>query len=170
MGNKTKKTAFLGVMTAIAMVLSYLEMVLPPLYAAIPGIKIGLPNIVVIFILYRYSFKEAGAVSIVRVVLTALLFGNVMTLAYSASGAVLSIVLMNAAKKTGKFSEVGVSIVGGISHNLGQIIVAAFLLNSTQIVYYMFVLIITGTLSGVFIGLLGSALIKKIPENSSKVS
>ncbi len=164
MRNKTRKTAFLGVVTAISMVLSYLEAILPPLYAAIPGIKVGLPNIVIIFILYRFSFKEAGAVSIVRVLLTALLFGNAMTLAYSTGGAVLSIVLMAVAKRTDKLSCVGVSIIGGIAHNLGQIIVAVFLLNSTQIMYYMLVLLLTGTAAGVAIGLIGSVLIKKIPR------
>ncbi len=165
MRNKTKKTAFLGVMTAIAMVLSYLEAILPPLYAAVPGIKIGLPNIVIIFILYRYSFKEAGTVSVVRVLLTSLLFGNGMTLAYSLAGAVLSIFLMAVAKRADRLSCVGVSVIGGVAHNLGQIIVAVFLLNSTQIAYYMLVLLITGTIAGVFIGLSGAVLIKKIPEN-----
>ncbi len=164
MKNKAKKTAFLGVMTAIAMVLSYLEAVLPPLYSAVPGIKIGLPNVVIIFILYRFSFKEASAVSFVRVFLTALLFGNAMTLAYSTSGAVLSIVLMALAKKTEKFSAIGVSVVGGVTHNLGQILMAIILLNSTQIAYYMLVLLVTGTIAGVFIGLAGSALIKKFPK------
>ncbi len=167
MKNKAKKTALLGVMTAIAMVLSYLEAVLPPLYSAVPGIKIGLPNVVVIFILYRFSFKEAVAVSLVRVFLSALLFGNAMTLAYSTSGAVLSIGLMALAKKTDKFSSVGVSVIGGVSHNLGQILTATILLNSTQIAYYMLVLLVTGTVAGVFIGLAGSALIKKVPEGFS---
>ncbi len=167
MKNKAKKTAFLGVMTAIAMVLSYVEAVLPPLYSAIPGIKIGLPNVVIIFLLYRFSFKEAFSVSFVRVFLSALLFGNAMTLAYSVSGAVLSIALMTLAKKADKFSPTGVSVIGGVSHNLGQIITATILLNSTQIAYYMLVLLITGTIAGVFIGLSGSALIKKVPESFS---
>ncbi len=164
MGNKAKKTAFLGLMTAIAMVLSYLEAVLPPLYAAVPGIKLGLPNVVIIFLLYRFSFKEAISVSLVRVLLTSLLFGNVMTLAYSTAGAILSIALMALIKKTDKFSCVGVSIAGGVAHNIGQIAVAVILLNSTLIAYYMLVLLITGTVAGVFIGLMGSVLIRKIPQ------
>ena len=162
MKNKTKKIALLGVITSIALVLSYLESILPPIYAAIPGIKVGLPNIVIIFILYKYGLKEAVTVSALRVFIVALLLGNVMTLAYSLAGAMLSIFAMVLLKKLDKFSEVGVSIVGGVAHNLGQILVAVALLNSTLIGYYMIVLTITGTLAGVFVGLAGSLLIKRM--------
>ena len=162
MNNKTKKIAILGVITSIALVLSYLESILPPIYAAIPGIKVGLPNIVIVFILYKYGLKEAVTVSALRVFIVALLFGNVMTLAYSLAGAMLSIFAMALLKKLDKFSEVGVSIVGGVAHNLGQILVAVALLNSTLIGYYMIVLTITGTLAGVFVGLAGSLLIKRM--------
>ena len=162
MKNKTKKIAILGVITSIALVLSYLESILPPIYAAIPGIKVGLPNIVIIFILYKYGLKEAVTVSALRVFIVALLFGNVMTLAYSLAGAMLSIFAMVLLKKLDKFSAVGVSIVGGVAHNLGQILVAVALLNSTVIGYYMIVLTITGTLAGVFVGLAGSLLIKRM--------
>jgi heptaprenyl diphosphate synthase len=162
MKNKTKKIALLGVITSIALVLSYLESILPPIYAAIPGIKVGLPNIVIIFILYKYGLKEAVTVSALRVFIVALLFGNVMTLAYSLAGAMLSIFAMALLKKLDKFSAVGVSIVGGVAHNLGQILVAVALLNSTLIGYYMIVLTITGTLAGVFVGLAGSLLIKRM--------
>ena len=161
MKEKTKKTAFLGVVTSVALVLSYLEAILPPLYAAVPGVKVGLPNLVIIFILYKYSFKEAFSISIVRVLIVALLFGNVMTLAYSTAGAILSIIVMVLLKKTDKFSIVGVSIAGGVAHNAGQVLVAIFLLDSTQIGYYMIILAITGTIAGVFIGLAGGLLIKK---------
>ena len=161
MKEKTKKTAFLGVVTSVALVLSYLEAILPPLYAAVPGVKVGLPNLVIIFILYKYSFKEAFSISLVRVFIVALLFGNVMTLAYSTAGAILSIIVMVLLKKTDKFSTVGVSIAGGVAHNAGQVLVAIFLLDSTQIGYYMIILAITGTIAGVFIGLAGGLLIKK---------
>ena len=164
MKEKTKKTAFLGVVTSVALVLSYLEAILPPLYAAVPGVKVGLPNLVIIFILYKYSFKEAFSISLVRVLIVALLFGNVMTLAYSTAGAILSIIVMVLLKKTDKFSTVGVSIAGGVAHNAGQVLVAIFLLDSTQIGYYMIILAITGTIAGVFIGLAGGLLIKKFEK------
>lgn len=164
MNNKTKKIALLGVLTGVALVLSYLEAILPPIYAAVPGIKVGLPNIVIILTLYKTGVKEAAAISFIRVFTVALLFGNAMTLAYSTAGALLSLLLMALFKKLDIFSTVGVSIIGGVVHNLGQIMVAIVLLNSTLIGYYMIILTITGTLAGVFIGLAGSILIKRLEK------
>ena len=164
MNSKTKKTALLGVLTGVALVLSYLEAILPPIYAAVPGIKVGLPNIVIILILYKAGVKEAVAVSLIRVFIVALLFGNVMTLAYSTAGALLSLLLMALFKKLDIFSTIGVSIIGGVTHNLGQILVAIVLLNSTLIGYYMIILTVTGTLAGVVIGLAGSILIKRLEK------
>ncbi len=164
MRNKTKKIALLGVLTTLALVLSYLETLLPPLSTVAPGIKIGLPNIVIIFLLYRFGVVETVVVSIMRVFIVALLFGSVMTLAYSFVGAILSITLMKLMMKTKLFSEVGVSVVGGISHNLGQILVAIFLFDTVQIGYYMIILSITGTIAGVVIGIIGSILLKKLDK------
>ena len=127
MKNKTKRVAFLGVLTSVALVLSYIEAILPPIWAAIPGIKMGFPNIVIIFLLYRFGVKEAAIVSGIRLFIVALLFGNVMTLAYSFAGAALSLLLMALCKKSDKLSVVGTSIVGGVAHNLGQILVAIVL-------------------------------------------
>ena len=166
MKNKAKKTALLGVLTGVALVLSYLEAIIPPIYAAVPGIKVGLPNIVIILILYKFGVKEAAAVSFLRVFIVALLFGNAMTLAYSIAGAFLSLAVMTFFKKVDKFSAVGVSIIGGVAHNLGQILVAVVLLSSTLIGYYMIILTITGTLAGVAVGIAGSLLIKRM-ENIS---
>ncbi len=166
--NKTKKVAFFGVLIAISMVFSYLEAILPPVYAAVPGIKIGLPNIVIIFILYRFSFKEAAIVSLVRVFLTALLFGNALSLAYSFAGAVLSIAVMALLKKINKLSCVGVSVAGGVAHNIGQIAVAIVLLNSTQIAFYLAILLVSGIIAGVAVGIAGSILVLKIPEKITK--
>ena len=162
MREKTKKIAFLGVITSVALILAYVEAILPPIYAAVPGIKVGLPNIVIIFVLYKFGIKEAAMVSGVRLLIVALLFGNVMTLAYSAAGAVLSLAVMSLLKKIDSFSTVGVSIAGAVSHNLGQIAVAIFLLESVQIGYYMIILAVTGTIAGVFIGLAGNAVLKRI--------
>lgn len=162
MNKKTKRVAFLGIMTSVALVLSYLEAMLPPLYAAVPGIKAGLPNIVIILVLYKFGLKEATAISLLRVFIVALLFGNAMTLAYSLAGAVLSLAVMALFKRFNLFSPVGVSILGGVAHNSGQILVAIVLLNSTLIGYYMIILTVTGTLAGVFVGLVGSLLIKRL--------
>ncbi len=166
MRNKTKKVALLGILTSVALILSYIEAILPPIWSAVPGIKMGFPNIVIIFLLYRFGVKEAAIVSFIRIFIVALLFGNVMTLAYSCAGAFLSIVLMAIFKKINAFSVVGTSIVGGVAHNLGQILLAIFLFDTVQIGYYMAVLAVTGTIAGVFIGLAGAFLLKRLEKYS----
>ncbi len=165
MRTKSKRVALLGVLTSLALVLSYLESLLPPISTAAPGIKMGLPNIIIVFILYKFGLKEASVISLLRVfIVSIIMFGNVMTLAYSVAGAVLSLGLMALFKKLDWFSTIGVSIIGGISHNLGQILVAIFLFNTVQIGYYMIVLSITGTVAGVIIGIISSILVKKLEK------
>ena len=160
---KTKKIALLGLTVSLAMIMSYIE-VLFPLSFAVPGIKMGLANIVIVFVLYRMSLKDACIVSLIRVFLVALLFGNTMSLAYSLAGAVLSLALMALLKKTGKFSVVGVSISGGVMHNAGQILMAVILMGTAQIAYYLPVLIITGTITGVGIGLVAALVIDRVKK------
>ncbi len=160
MKNKTKRLAFLGVISAFALILSFIEAVLPPIWSAVPGIKVGLPNIVIIFLLYRFSVNEAALVSFIRVIITSLLFGNAMSMVYSISGAALSLTIMWLLKKTDKFSVVGVSIAGGVSHNLGQIIMATIILSTKEIGFYFPILAISGTLAGIFVGFLGIMLLK----------
>ncbi len=157
---KTKKVAMLGLTIALAMIMSYIE-ALVPLSFAVPGIKMGLANIVIIFVLYKIGTKEAILVSIIRVILVSLLFSNVMAMAYSIAGAVLSLSVMWLLKKTDKFSFIGVSIAGGIMHNVGQIIMAVILLGTEQIALYLPVLIITGTATGVVIGIVSGLVINR---------
>ena len=157
-----KKLAFLGLCTAIAMVLAYVEVLLPPLFTAIPGIKLGLPNIAIIFVLYRFGLKQAAAVSLVRIVAVSLLFGNPMTFAYSMAGGALSLAAMALLRRLDILSTVGVSVAGGVLHNLGQILTAMLLLGTAELGYYLIVLAITGTVSGIFVGLCGSIAIKRI--------
>ncbi|MBQ5357118.1 MAG: Gx transporter family protein [Oscillospiraceae bacterium] len=157
---KTKKVAMLGLTIALAMIMSYIE-ALVPLSFAVPGIKMGLANIVIIFVLYKIGTKEAILVSLIRVILVSLLFSNVMAMAYSIAGAVLSLSVMWLLKKTDRFSFVGVSIAGGIMHNVGQIIMAVILLGTEQIALYLPVLIITGTVTGVVIGIVSGLVINR---------
>ena len=157
---KTKKVAMLGLTIALAMIMSYIE-ALVPLSFAVPGIKMGLANIVIIFVLYKIGTKEAILVSLIRVILVSLLFSNVMAMWYSLAGAVLSLAVMWALKKTDKFSVTGVSVAGGIMHNVGQIITAMILLETQQIIVYLPVLLITGTATGVVIGIVAGLVIKR---------
>lgn len=162
--DKITRMAVLGLLTTMALILSYVESLLPPIWAAVPGIKIGLPNIIIILLLYKSGYKAAATVSFIRVFLVALLFGSMMTFAYSLAGAVLSLTLMALCKRFDVFSTVGVSIVGGVTHNLGQILVAIALFDTVQLGYYMIVLAVTGTVAGVFIGLTGSFLLKRLEK------
>ena len=162
MKHQSKKIAFLGLCAGVALVLAYVEALLPPLYAAFPGIKLGLPNIAIIFILYRFGLREAAVVSFIRIVAVALLFGNPMTFAYSVAGAFLSLLVMTILRKLDLFSIVGVSVAGAVFHNVGQILTAMVLLGTAELGYYLIVLAITGTISGVLVGLCGGMAVKRV--------
>ena len=162
MKQKTQTTALLGLCTAAAMILSYVESFIPSIT---PGLKIGLPNVVIVFVLYRFGWPAAAAVSLVRVGLVSILFGNVMSLAYGLAGAALSLLVMTLLCQAHFFSVVGVSVAGGVSHNAAQIAVAATVMRTTQIVYYRPILIIGGTLAGIVIGLAGGMLISRLPAS-----
>ena len=167
LNTRTQKVASLGVFGALALLLSYVEFLLPPLFVAVPGIKIGLPNVIILLILYTLGARRAIAVSLIRVVIASILFGDAMVFAYSLAGAILSLAVMALLKKTNLFSEVGVSVAGGVSHNIAQVIVAMLLLDTPQIAYYMILLTVTGVISGAFIGLLGGFLVKRLTKSET---
>lgn len=160
---KSKKTAVLGVCIALAMIFSYIELQIPS-FIAIPGIKLGLPNIVIIIALYKFGWKEAVIINILRVLIVSVLFGTVLSLLYSVAGAVISLTIMIILKKLNIFSTVLVSVFGAISHNIGQIAVAIFVLATQELLYYLPVLLITGTISGILIGLIGANVVKKLEK------
>lgn len=161
MRNGTYRITLLGVCTAAAMVLSYVEMLIPVSFA-VPGVKLGLANIVAIFLLMKLDWKHAASVTLLRVLLTALLFGNAASLAYSATGAALSMLVMSLLKKTARFSAVGVSVAGAVAHNAGQILMAVVLTGTAQIAYWLPPLIVSGVVTGIAIGALGALLVNKV--------
>ena len=161
---KASKVAQYGLLTALALALSWLESLLPPLGA--PGVKLGRPNLAIVFALYRLGFKDACVISLVRVVLVALLFGNGAALAYSIAGAALSLALMGLLWKTGKFSSVGVSVAGGVAHNAGQILVAMAMLETNRLAWYLPVLWVSGTVAGVLIGVVSGVLVERVPKKN----
>lgn len=152
-----------ALLIALAMVLSWLESLIP-ISAAVPGMKLGLTNLVVLFALYRMRSIDAATISFVRVLLVSFTFGNAYAFAYSIAGAVLSLLIMLALKRSGRFSTVGVSIAGGVGHNLGQIIVAAFVLKTEKIFFYLPVLMVSGVAAGVCIGLLGGIITERLKK------
>ena len=137
---------------------------LPPIYHAVPGIKIGLPNIIIVFVLYRCGLKEAVVVSFVRMLAVSFMFGNLMALLYSMAGAALSMLAMAVLKRMNFLSVIGVSVAGGVFHNVGQILAAMIVLGTAELGYYLVVLAVTGTVSGIFVGLCGAIIVKRIPK------
>lgn len=162
-----KKTAYLGMLTALAFVFSYIEFLLP-INLGVPGIKLGLANLVVIVALYTMNVRWAFTLSLVRILLTGLTFGNPASMIYSLAGGMLSLAIMIFAKKWKIFSVTGVSILGGVFHNIGQIVTAILVVGTASLLYYLPVLILSGTIAGVLIGVLASILIRnlrKVVEN-----
>lgn len=156
-----KKTAYLGLFAAVAIIFGYVESLIP-FFAGIPGIKLGLANLAVLFILETYTWKEAALVSAVRIVVIGFLFGNMFTIIYSLAGAALSLFVMTLMKKSSGFSILGISVAGGVSHNIGQLIVAALIVENTSLLYYAPVLLISGMITGLLIGLLTKEVTKRI--------
>ena len=166
--DKIKSIALFGMMVALAFTFSYLESLIPFDFA-IPGVKLGLANLVVVVALYTMKPGEALCIVIIRIFLAGLTFGNAYSLAYSLCGGLLSYAVMLLFKKT-KLSIIGVSMLGGIFHNIGQIIVAAMVLGTARIAYYLPVLLVSGVATGLAIGVVSKLITDrvKIIKNNSK--
>ena len=158
---KTKRIALYGLFLALALVASYIERLIP-LNPGIPGVKLGLANIVTMVLLYTVGIQAAILISALRILLSGLLFGSGFAMVYSAAGATLSMIAMIILKKTGRFGVMGVSVAGGVFHNIGQILVAIALLETRTLIYYLPILIISGLTAGVIIGILSGILIRRL--------
>ena len=158
--NYIRKIATIGMLTALAMVLGFVETLIP-INLGIPG-KLGLANLIVIIAFYLFDVKTGVIVSLLRIVLIAMTFGNISMMFYSISGATLSLLCMILAKQIKGFSMVGISIIGGIMHNVGQIICAAFVVRTNGVFTYLPVLMIAGVVSGMLIGIAASLVIVRV--------
>ncbi len=158
---KLRRLTVLALLFALAMIFSYVESRLPTL-VPIPGVKLGLCNIVVIFALLRLGAPSAIAVSILRVLLSSILFGNAAAFLYSLAGAVLSLCVMILLGKTKLFSPVGISVAGGVFHNIGQLIAAWLVLGTAGVMYYLPVLLIAGVIAGALIGIAAAYLCRRL--------
>lgn len=163
--SRNRRITLLGVIATIAIVLSYIEAMIPPL-VAIPGVKMGLANIAVMFALYKFGVREAAIISIVRNVAVFLLFGGLIALIYSLAGSVLSLLVMFLLKRFLPFSEIGVSVSGGVAHNIAQITVAIFAFSTPSLILYLPFLLISGTVAGVLVGITSGILIRKFKKIS----
>ena len=155
----TRRLTTLALIVSFAMVLAFVEARLPEF---MPGVKIGLANIAIIFALYKMGVKEAVIVSFVRIVLVSMLFGHMQKFFFSLAGAVLSLAIMILLKKLVRAPEMIVSIAGGVMHNIGQIIAAIITLGSFAVVYYLPILLLSGTVAGVVVGIASALLITKV--------
>lgn len=156
-----RKTVMMGFLLALSLILSYIES-LVPLAIGIPGIKLGLPNLVVVLLLYSYGGREALIVNLLRIVLSGFLFGNLFAILYAFSGAACSFTVMFLLKKSRRFTMIGTSIGGGVFHNIGQIVTAMFVVETFAPVFYLPFLLIAGVVTGFLIGLIGSRVWPKI--------
>ena len=163
----SKKVARMGVFIALAMIFSYIE-VLIPFNFGIPGVKLGIANIVTVASLYVFSTGEAFGISVIRIVLMGILFGNGMSLLYSLAGGLLSFLAMWLGKKTNWFSIMGVSMAGGVFHNVGQILAVMLVMKNTMFVAYLPVLFVAGVVTGYLIGLLANKIIELLPHIVAK--
>ena len=158
---KASKLTFLALSVTLAMILSFVESQIPAM-VAIPGVKVGLANIVVVFALYKLGWKEAVVISLTRVFLVGLLFGNGISILYSITGATVSFAAMVLLKQAKVFSTMAVSVAGGVLHNLGQIAMACVIMGTDVLRYYAPFLILSGTLAGIAIGVLAAIMIRRI--------
>lgn len=147
----------MGLLLTFALMLSYIESLLP-FDLGIPGVKLGLANLSVVLALYLFGAKEALSLNLLRVLLGGFLFGNLYVIFYSMAGALLSFGAMLLFKKTGRFSMTGISMAGGVFHNIGQALVAMLIVDTLGILYYVPALLIAGAVAGSLIGLLVSLL------------
>lgn len=150
---QTGRVARIGMFVAVALICSYVETLLP-IHFGVPGIKLGLANLAVLLVFYTMGTADALLVSVLRIVLVGFLFGNLFSILYSLAGGLLSFLVMWMLKRSGQFRCVSVSVAGGISHNIGQLILAAAIVENYNVLFYAPALFFSGLLTGFLIGLL----------------
>ena len=155
------RVAYFGVFSALALIFSYVETLIP-IHFGVPGMKLGLANLVIVVALYKMKIRDAFFLSVVRVLLSGFLFGNYFSIIYSLAGALLSLSGMTVLKRTDSFSVMGVSIAGGVSHNIGQLLVAMLVVETLSIMYYVSVLLVAGLVTGLLIGIGADEMLKRL--------
>ena len=159
---KNKKLVAMALFVTTALMLSYIESLFP-FFFGVPGMKLGLANLAVVVVLYDYGWREALTVNVLRIALSGLLFGNLFSLLFSVGGALVSFGSMAAAKRAG-LSLYGVSMAGGVFHNAGQLVMAAFLVRTAAVGYYAPMLLVIGLVTGFLIGVSAGELLRRLPK------
>lgn len=150
-----------GVFTALALLFSYIESLIP-FHIGIPGVKLGLANLIIVVVLYKTEYKQAYLLSVTRVILAGFLFGNLFSILYSLAGGLLSLSMMILAKRKDGYSVTGVSVIGGVFHNVGQILMAMLVTESWKLIYYLPVLLLFGVLTGIVIGVVSKEMLNRL--------
>lgn len=156
-----KRLARMAMLLALAVIMGYLEALIP-VAPAIPGIKLGLANFVIVLVMYLFSIREAALISALRIILVGFLLSNMSMILYSLAGAALSLTVMALIKRNRHFSLYGVSMAGGIMHNVGQLLVAGALMGFQAILWYVPFLLAAGLLAGLLIGFLVSISYRRL--------
>ncbi len=157
------KGVYFGMFTALALIFSYVESLIP-FHIGIPGVKLGLANLVIVVAMYKMNKKQVYLLSVTRVVLAGFMFGNLFSIVYSLAGSLLSLAVMYGLKRKESFSIMGISMAGGVFHNIGQLIVAMIVLESLNLVYYASVLLSSGLITGIVIGIVSDEIMKRIKK------
>ena len=158
---RTRRIALCGLLIAMMLVLGFIESRIP-INAGIPGIKLGLSNGVLIFAVYMLDIPTAWLLMVLKVTLSGLLFGGFNTIMYALAGGVLSMLAMTVLSKVKGMHPITVSMAGGVMHNMGQVALAMLLLHTSQLLYYMAVLIIVGLICGALTGIVASSVMKHL--------
>ena len=159
-----KRIAKMSMLVALAIIFSYIEFLIP-INLGVPGIKLGLANLVIVIALYIMNTMDVCLISILRILILGFMFGSGMSIIYSIAGAVLSLIVMCIIKRIKGFSIVGVSIAGGVCHNIGQIVVAMLVVETTGILYYMPALLVAGVITGAIIGIISKRVVRVVSKN-----
>lgn len=165
----TGKIAQLGLFLTLSLIIAYIESLIPFSFG-IPGMKLGLPNLIVVLLLCKGSAKEALLVNGLRIILSGFLFSNLYTIIYSLAGAMLSFIAMLIGRKMRCFSAIGISVLGGVFHNIGQIVVAMFVVDTVYVVYYLPFLMIAGTVTGAVLGIAAMELMPYLMRFAARES
>lgn len=155
------RAAYFGLFTALALIFSYVESLIP-FHIGIPGVKLGLANLIIVIALYKMQVKQVYLLAITRVVLAGFMFGNLFSIIYSLAGGLLSLTVMWFLKKNDGFSVIGISVAGGVFHNIGQLVIAMFVVESLDLVYYVPVLLMAGLITGLIIGITANEMLKRL--------
>lgn len=160
---KTNRIALSGLLVALMLVLGYVESLLP-VAAGIPGIKLGLSNGVLIFALSMLGIPTAFVLMILKVLLSGLMFGGVSAMMYAFAGGLLSMIFMALLSRIKGVHIIVVSMVGGLMHNVGQVVLAMIMLSTPKLLYYMVILMIVGLGCGALTGVCADSVLKHLKK------